>query len=136
MSSTYHTLLVLLYASLGSAAWVQAASTLQFAASSSTVGGWAGSVTLTVQRTNGTNTDVSVDYATADGTATAGLKYTATNGTLAFGPGVTNLPIVVPVLNDGFVDGIKSFQVLLSNPTNAVLGTPTIHTVSITNNDV
>ena len=31
--------------------------------------------------------DVSVDYATRDGTAVAGEDYTATSGTLTFGPG-------------------------------------------------
>ena len=85
---------------------------------------------------NDTNTAVSVDYATADGTATNGLKYTAVAGTLAFGAGETNQTIVVPILNDGFVEGTKTFRVILSNPTNAVLGTRTNATVSITDNDV
>ena len=52
-------------------------STLQFSATTYTVAESAGTVMLTVQRTNDTNTVVSVDYATADGTATNGLKYTA-----------------------------------------------------------
>jgi len=110
-------------------------STLQFAAATYTVAESAGTATLTVQRLNDTNTLVSVDYATADGTATNGLKYTATNGTLTFGPSETNQTIVVPILNNGFVEGTKTFQVILSNPTNAVLGTPTTNTVSITDND-
>ena len=59
--------------------------TVQFSASSYTVAESAGAVTLTVLRTGDTNTAVGVDFATADGTATNGLKYTATNGTLAFG---------------------------------------------------
>jgi poly(3-hydroxybutyrate) depolymerase len=110
-------------------------STLQFSASFYTVPEWAGTVTLTVQRTNDTSTEVSVDYATADGTATNGLKYVATNGTLAFAAGETNQTIVVPILNNGFVEGNRNFKVILSNPTNAVLGTPTTNTVSITDND-
>jgi hypothetical protein len=100
-------------------------STLQFSASTYTVPEWAGTVTLTVQRTNDTSTEVSVDYATADGTATNGLKYTATNRTLVFGAGETNQTLVVPILNNGFVEGTKNFKVTLSNPTNAVLGTRT-----------
>ena len=85
---------------------------------------------------NDTNTAVSVDYATADGTATNGLKYMAVAGTLAFGVGETNQTIVVPILNNGLVDGTKNFRVILSNPTDAVLGTRTNATVSITDNDV
>ena len=111
-------------------------STLQFSATTYTVAESAGAVTLTVQRVNDTNTAVSVDYATADGTATNGLKYTAIAGTLAFGAGETNQTIVVPILNNGFVEGTKTFRVILSNPTNAVLGTRTNATVSITDNDV
>src|ERR1035437_5031244 len=110
--------------------------TLQFATSSYTVSEAAGSVSLTVQRLNDTSTEVSVDYATADGTATNGLKYTAVSGTLAFAAGETNKTLVVPILNEGFVEGTKNFQVILSNPTRgAVLGTRTIVLVYITDND-
>ena len=111
--------------------------TIQFTATSYTVAESAGTVTLTVQRTGDLNTTVSVDYATADGTATNGLKYTAVSGTLAFGASETNKTIVVPILNNGFVDGTKTFRVILSNPTGgAILGTRTNATVSITDNDV
>lgn len=113
-----------------------AQSTLQFAATSYTVAESTGALALTVQRVNNTNTVVSVDYATADGTATKGLKYTAVSGTLAFAADETNQTIVVPILNDGFVEGTKNFKVVLSNPTNAVLGTRINATVCITDNDV
>jgi poly(3-hydroxybutyrate) depolymerase len=112
-----------------------AGSTIQFSANSYTVAESAGTVVLTVQRTNDLNTLVSVDYATADGTATNGLKYTAVAGTLAFHAGETNQILVVPILNNGLVEGSKNFRVILSNPTNAVLGTRTNVTVSITDND-
>ena len=123
--------------SLGSAVWIQAASTVQFSASTYTEIESAGAVTLTVQRTGDTNTAVGVDFATADGTATNGLKYTATNGTLAFGPGETSQTIPVPILNNGLVDGSNNFRVILSNPNGgAVLGTRTNVGVLITDNDV
>ena len=109
--------------------------TVQFSTTFSTVAENAGTATLSVRRLNDTNTLVSVDFATADGTATNGLKYIATNGTLTFVPGITNQTIVVPILNNGFIDGTKTFKVILSNPINAVLGTPTTNTVSITDNE-
>src|SRR5262245_41045380 len=111
-------------------------STLQFSASTYTVAESAGTATLSVRRLNDTATVVSVDYATADGTATNGVKYFSTSGTLAFAAGETNQTITVPILNNGFVEGTKTFKMILSNPTNAVLGTPTTNTVSITDNDV
>ena len=43
---------------------------------------------------------VTVDYATADGTATAGDDYTATSGTLTFDPGETSQTIAVPITDD------------------------------------
>jgi len=121
---------------LGGSALLQAASTIQFSATTYTVAENAGAVALTVQRTNDVDTIVSVDYATADGTATNGLKYTAVYGTLAFGAGETNKDIVVPILNEGFVEGIKTFTVSLTNPTGgAILGACTNATVRITDND-
>ena len=108
----------------------------QFTASSYTVSEAAGTVTLLVQRLNDPTSVVGVDYATADGTAINGLKYTATNGTLAFAAGETNKTLLVPILNEGFVEGTKTFRVILSNPTGgAVLGAPATATVSITDND-
>ena len=44
---------------------------------------------------------VTVNYATADGTALAGTNYTATSGTLTFAPGVTTETIRVPILDSG-----------------------------------
>ena len=45
-------------------------------------------VTITVRRSGGSlGGPVTVDYATSDGTATAGSDYAAVNGTLTFGPG-------------------------------------------------
>src|SRR5262245_4096949 len=110
-------------------------STLQFSASTYTVPENAGTATLSVRRLNETDTVVSVDYATADGTAANGVDYFATSGTLAFAAGETNQTIVVPILNNGFVEGTRTFKVILSNPTNAGQGTLLTNTVSITDND-
>jgi len=115
----------------------QAASTIQFTTTSCTVAEGAGTVTLSIQRTNDVDALVTVDYATTDGTATNGLKYTAVSGTLQFAAGVTNQPIVVPILNEPFIEGSKYFRVFLTNASEgAVLGTRTTTTVNITDNDV
>ena len=114
----------------------QPLATIQFSANSYTVSEGAGTVTLSVQRTNDVDTIVSVDYATADGTATNRLKYTAVSGTLQFLAGETNQPIVVPILNEGLVEGTKTFRVVLTNPSEgAVLGTRATATANITDND-
>jgi len=61
---------------------------------------------------------VSVAYATANGTATAGQHYTATSGTLTIAAGTTSGTISVPVLNDALFEANERFTVTLSNPTS------------------
>ena len=78
---------------------------------------------------------VRVAYATADGTATAGSDYTATSGTLVFGPGQTTKDVVVPIVGDSTFEPDETFTLTLSNPVNATLATATA-TGTITNDDV
>ncbi len=75
---------------------------------------------------------VSVNIATANGTATAGLDYTAINGSLTFAPGVTSQVINIPILNDSLSEADETFTLTLSSPTNATLGTTTTVTTAIT----
>lgn len=56
--------------------------------------------TIVVNRTGGTNTAVTVNYATDDGTAIAGQDYTATNGTLSFGIGEVVKTFDISITND------------------------------------
>ena len=62
---------------------------------------------------------VTVDYATADGTATAGEDYTATSGTLTFAAGETGKTVEVPVLDDALDEGSETFVFRLSNAAGA-----------------
>ena len=64
---------------------------------------------------------VTVDYATADGTATSGSDYTATSGTLSFAAGETEKTVSVPVLDDGHDEGSETLTLTLSNPSGAYL---------------
>ena len=78
--------------------------------------------------------EVDVDYATSDGTATAGSDYLATTGTLVFAAGETSKQIDVTVNGDIQVEGDETFTVTLSAPFNADLGT-SVATGTITNDD-
>jgi parallel beta-helix repeat protein len=68
---------------------------------------------------------VTVDYATADGTAVAGSDYVSTSGTLTFAPGVVKQVIAVPTLGDLVTEPDETFSVVLSNPTEASLARDT-----------
>jgi Ca2+-binding RTX toxin-like protein len=67
------------------------------------------------------NKSVSVNYATASGTAVAGSDFTAQAGSLTFAPGDTVKNIVVPIGNDGSNEGSERFFLNLSGATNATL---------------
>ncbi len=64
---------------------------------------------------------VTVDYATADGTAISGSDYAATSGTLTFQPGETQKTIAVSVLGDFIEEPDKLFSVNLANAVNATI---------------
>ncbi|MFM6827393.1 MAG: Calx-beta domain-containing protein, partial [Dolichospermum sp.] len=87
----------------------------------------------TVTLSQASNQTVSVNYATANGTATAGSDYTATIGTLTFAPGATTSQVInIPILNDSLNEADETFTLTLSSPTNASLGAGTIATTTIT----
>jgi hypothetical protein len=75
-------------------------------------------VTLDAPRTQ----TVSVNYATANGTATAGSDYIAVSGQLFFNPGETSKEIIVPILSDALSEGKETFFVNLKNAKQAKIG--------------
>jgi hypothetical protein len=58
---------------------------------------------------------VSFDYATEDGTATAGVDYTTTSGTGVLPAGHTQVSINVPVLGDTDVESDETFSMRFRN---------------------
>jgi hypothetical protein len=75
-------------------------------------------VTLTTPST----APISVNYATADGTATtADNDYVAATGTLNFAPGETSKIVSVTVIGDSNSENDQTFQLVLSSPVNVLL---------------
>jgi predicted extracellular nuclease len=64
---------------------------------------------------------VTVDFATADGTATAGSDYLAVAGTVSFAAGQTTQTFLVPVIGDVVAEANETLTVNLTNPTGATL---------------
>ncbi len=80
-----------------------------------------GNATFTVKLSQASASPVTVNYATSNGTATAGSDYTATNGTLTFNPGQTERTIAVPILPDDLYEPDETFLLTLSSPSGATL---------------
>ena len=85
---------------------------------------------FTVQLSGPSQLPITVNYTTVDNTAIAGTNYTATSGILTFAPGQTIQTFFVPILAEPLNNATKTFNVILSNPSNATLnvgqGTGTI----------
>lgn len=84
-----------------------------------------GTLTFTVTLSEESTDTITVQYATADGTATAGEDYTAASGTLTFAPSDLTKPILITVLDDIATEGDETFTVTLTTPINATIAQST-----------
>lgn len=86
-----------------------------------------GSASIVVSRGSGAASNVTVQFATSNGSAVAGADYTATSGTLTFAADETSKVIQVPLTADAEEELPETFLVTLSNPGGgATLGTFTV----------
>jgi len=81
--------------------------------------GGAASFNVTLDQASGQT--VTVQFATANGTAVAPGDYTAGTGTVTFAPGDTAETVTVQTNNDTVVEATETFNVNLSNATNATI---------------
>jgi parallel beta-helix repeat protein len=79
------------------------------------------SASFSVRLSTAVAQSVTVAFATANGTATAPMDYTAASGVVTFPPGATARTVVVSVVGDAAVEGDESFAVALSSPAGATI---------------
>lgn len=90
--------------------------------------------TVTLSAISGIN--VTFDYATSNGTATAGSDYTATSGSTSIVAGQTQTTISVPITRDTTFESSETFTMTLSNLTGyTATGSTLSATATITNDD-
>jgi uncharacterized delta-60 repeat protein len=94
-----------------------------------------GSVNITVAKTGADALAASVQYTTNNGSATAGVDYTAVSGVLSFAAGETTKNIVIPITDDSLFEGNETFTLTLSTPSGANLGSQSSAVVTIVDND-
>ncbi|MBD2492629.1 Calx-beta domain-containing protein, partial [Aulosira sp. FACHB-615] len=91
---------------------------------------------VTINRTGGTNGDVSVILTLSNGSAIAPDDYFNTPTNVTFASGETSKTINIPIVNDTVYEPTETINLTLSNPTNsAILGTQVNAVISIIDND-
>ena len=81
----------------------------------------AATATFTVTLAFASSDTVTVQFTTANGSATAGSDYLAASGTLTFDPGVTSQTVTVQVLSDAIVEASETFVVNLTSAVNSTI---------------
>ena len=80
-----------------------------------------GIATFTITKTGSTTVQTSVNYATANGSATAPTFYDAVSGVATFAPTDTAKTINVHTIASDYYDGTTNFSMNLSNPSTATI---------------
>ncbi|MES3006523.1 MAG: Calx-beta domain-containing protein [Pseudomonadota bacterium] len=110
--------------------------TLQFSATDYQVNEEGGTATITVQRSGGSNGSVTINYATANKTATAPDYYLTKTGTLTFAEGVTSQTFTVTVVNNTLGQIDRTVALTLNTPGGGALaGERITATLTIVNDD-
>lgn len=92
--------------------------------------------TFTISLSETSNVPITVDYATADGTAIAGSDYARTSGTLTFAIGETSKTLSVALTDDTQFEEDEKFTLNLSNPSGGAIFANNTATGMIIENDL
>lgn len=92
-------------------------------------------VSFTVTLSAAANAPVTAQFATSNGTATAGVDYTSASGRVNFDTGVIMQTIIVEIIGDTIAEPTENFTVTLSNASNVGIDKAQ-GTCSIIDNDV
>jgi hypothetical protein len=88
-----------------------------------------------INRVNGSVGYATIDYATVDGTASAGNDYAAQANKLVFAEGEISKTVQIPLIDDVAYEGDEIFSIVLSNVMGATLGSNKSHNITISENE-
>ncbi|MFN8489045.1 MAG: Calx-beta domain-containing protein [Caldilineaceae bacterium] len=109
---------------------------VQFSSANYKVGEGGGTAVITVSLTSASTSPVTVQYATSNGTATAGQDYTSASGALTFAAGQLTQTFTVPILQDKVYEGNETVNLTLSTPVNATLGAQANAVLTINDDEI
>lgn len=104
---------------------------LQFSAPSYSVVEDCTRVSVTVTRSGPVTDATTVDYSTANATASERSDYTTALGTMRFAAGETSKSFDLLINEDSYVEGTETATIILSNPAGGILGNPSMATLEI-----
>jgi len=92
-------------------------------------------VRITVTRSGVPIDTLSIDYATSDGSATAGADYTTRSGTLIFSRRQKAKTFTIQITNDTTPEANETINLSLSNPVGGLLGPQNTAVLTVIDND-
>jgi Calx-beta domain/Domain of unknown function (DUF4214) len=104
--------------------------TVQFSAASYLVPEDLAALAITVTRSGDTSGTTTVDYATVDASAIQRSDFEYAAGRFTFAPGETTKTFLVLINEDMYVEGAETFNLALTSPVGAQLGSPSDATVT------
>jgi PGF-pre-PGF domain-containing protein len=111
------------------------APTVAFVSAAAAVGEADGMVMIQVSLNATVTQDVSLDFAVTGGTATHGVDFTLTPGTLTIDAGNVSANVSITILDDQIDDGDESIEITISDPEGGRLGALTTFTLTIADDD-
>jgi hypothetical protein len=113
---------------------------LNFTSIASSISEGALTTDLSVSLSAASTQAVTVGYRVIGGTASStslssGKDFTLDQGTLTFEPNTVTQTITVSLIDDALNEADETIQIQLFDPGNAVLGTNSVHTLTIVDND-
>jgi hypothetical protein len=120
--------------------------TVQFSSPTYTVSEGGQQLNINVTRSGDTTAVAGVSFSTSDGAgsqncnvfngiASSRCDYISALGTVNFAAGETSRTISILIVDDSYLEGPETFTIGLNNPSGASLGTQSIATVTINDND-
>ena len=95
-----------------------------------------GTASITIERAFGTQGSATVHITTSNGTATAGLNYTAVSEDVSFPSGVASETVRIPLIDDGRLEGNDSVNLTLTATAGVFLGQQRTAVLDFVNNEL
>ncbi len=109
--------------------------TVEFANATSTVNEGTNQFEIAVNLSAASGQDVTVNYSVTGGDATSSSDFILSAGTLTISAGDLTKDLIVNIIDDSEIEAPETIEITLASPSGATLGTNTINTVTINDND-